>query len=63
MKQVIDALGRETIAAMANAGPATQAKLLQGLGLKSVLITDGRSPVNLLGTAGGEEEGGGGLTS
>jgi len=35
------------------AGPELQAKLLQGLGLKSFLITDGNSPINLFNTAKG----------
>jgi len=38
---------------MARAGPETQAKLLQGLGLKSYMITDGSKPANLLNTANG----------
>jgi major vault protein len=52
-KQKIEALGRETVTAIANAGPELQAKLLGSLGLQSVLITDGRSPINLFGTATG----------
>ncbi len=47
------AIGADTIKAMAQAGPELQAKLLGGLGLKSVLITDGTSPVNLFNTANG----------
>jgi major vault protein len=35
------------------AGPELQAKLLSGLGLKSFLITDGNSPINLFNTAKG----------
>lgn len=50
---VVDAIGAETIKSMAEAGPAMQAKLLQGLGLKSFLITDGNSPINLFNTASG----------
>jgi major vault protein len=38
---------------MARAGPETQAKLLQGLGLKGFVITDGKNPVNLFNTANG----------
>eukprot|EP00286_Rhodomonas_abbreviata_P005508 CAMPEP_0181334400 /NCGR_PEP_ID=MMETSP1101-20121128/26233_1 /TAXON_ID=46948 /ORGANISM="Rhodomonas abbreviata, Strain Caron Lab Isolate" /LENGTH=857 /DNA_ID=CAMNT_0023444361 /DNA_START=63 /DNA_END=2636 /DNA_ORIENTATION=+ len=52
-KNQVDAIGAETIKSMAQAGPELQAKLLQGLGLKSVLITDGSSPVNLFNTANG----------
>jgi len=52
-KAIVDAIGANTIKAMAEAGPATQAKLLAGLGLKSFLITDGNSPINLFNTASG----------
>merc|ERR1711904_51433 len=52
-KSIIAAIGRETIAAIAQAGPEMQAKLLEGLGIKSLLITDGNSPINLFNTANG----------
>jgi major vault protein len=52
-KSIVDSIGAETIQSMAEAGPAMQAKLLQGLGLKSFLITDGNSPINLFNTAQG----------
>eukprot|EP00285_Hemiselmis_virescens_P015937 CAMPEP_0173377974 /NCGR_PEP_ID=MMETSP1356-20130122/1219_1 /TAXON_ID=77927 ORGANISM="Hemiselmis virescens, Strain PCC157" /NCGR_SAMPLE_ID=MMETSP1356 /ASSEMBLY_ACC=CAM_ASM_000847 /LENGTH=840 /DNA_ID=CAMNT_0014330905 /DNA_START=194 /DNA_END=2713 /DNA_ORIENTATION=- len=52
-KQQIDAIGADTIKAMAQAGPEMQAKLLSGLGLQSVLITDGKNPINLFNTAKG----------
>jgi len=51
--KTISALGPETIVAIARAGPEMQAKLLQGLGVSSMLITDGNSPINLLNTAEG----------
>mmetsp|Transcript_22062 Transcript_22062/g.62029 ORF Transcript_22062/g.62029 Transcript_22062/m.62029 type:complete len:818 (-) Transcript_22062:67-2520(-) len=50
---IVDAIGADTIRAIAQAGPELQAKLLNGLGLKSFLITDGHSPVNLLSSAQG----------
>jgi len=50
---VVSAIGADTIRSMAEAGPAMQAKLLQGLGLSSFLITDGNSPINLFNTANG----------
>jgi major vault protein len=50
---VVTSLGADTIKSMAEAGPALQAKLLSGLGLKSFLITDGNSPINLFNTASG----------
>jgi len=49
----VKVLGADTIRSMAQAGPELQAKLLQSLGIKSVLITDGNSPVNLFQTASG----------
>eukprot|EP01121_Diplochlamys_sp_Union-15-3_P020578 TRINITY_DN804_c1_g2_i1.p1 TRINITY_DN804_c1_g2~~TRINITY_DN804_c1_g2_i1.p1 ORF type:complete len:863 (-),score=241.09 TRINITY_DN804_c1_g2_i1:5-2521(-) len=52
-KDVVDAIGADTIKSIAQAGPEMQAKLLQGLGLKGFLITDGNSPINLFNTAGG----------
>ncbi|XP_077170653.1 major vault protein [Paroedura picta] len=50
---VIQALGATTIRDIAVAGPEMQAKLLQGLGIQSTLITDGSSPINLFTAAGG----------
>jgi major vault protein len=52
-KQRVAAIGAETLQAMAQAGPEMQAKLLQSLGLSSVLITDGNHPINLFTTAQG----------
>eukprot|EP00300_Choanocystis_sp_HF-7_P007154 c15120_g1_i2.p1 GENE.c15120_g1_i2~~c15120_g1_i2.p1 ORF type:complete len:874 (+),score=214.08 c15120_g1_i2:37-2622(+) len=52
-KATVDAIGSDTIAAMARAGPETQSKLLQGLGIKSMLVTDGNSPVNLFSLSNG----------
>jgi major vault protein len=52
-KDIVDAIGPETIKKIAQAGPEMQAKLLGGLGLKSLMITDGSSPINLFSTAGG----------
>jgi len=46
-------LGADTIASIAQAGPRMQAELLKGLGLKSFMITDGNSPINLFNTAQG----------
>jgi len=50
---IVKALGADTIQSIATAGPELQAKLLQGLGLKSFMITDGNSPINLFNTANG----------
>lgn len=52
-KEVVQAIGKDTIVAMAKAGPETQAKMLKGLGLKGFLISDGKNPINLFNTAHG----------
>jgi len=52
-QNAVEAIGPSTLAEMARAGPEMQAKLLQGLGLKGYLVTDGKSPINLLSTAQG----------
>ena len=54
----VSAIGASTIAEMARAGPEMQAKLLQSLGLKGYMITDGSNPVNLFQTAAGMVAGG-----
>jgi len=51
--QIVDAIGADTLCAIARAGPEMQSRLLAGLGLQSVMITDGSSPVNLFNTATG----------
>merc|ERR1711998_296631 len=50
---LVEAIGPDTITAIARAGPEMQAKLLGGLGLQGYLVTDGKSPINLLQTASG----------
>ncbi|MGE5657826.1 MAG: colicin uptake protein [Actinomycetota bacterium] len=52
-REKVEAIGSETLTAMAQAGPEMQARLLQALGIQSVLITDGRNPINLFSTAQG----------
>ncbi|XP_077385851.1 major vault protein isoform X2 [Festucalex cinctus] len=51
--KLVTSLGSDTLAEMARAGPELQVKMLQALGLKSTLITDGSSPINLFTTANG----------
>merc|ERR1712146_474549 len=51
--ELVKAITPETIQAIAAAGPEMQAKLLQGLGLKGFVVTDGNSPINLFNTAQG----------
>jgi len=50
---LITAIGAGTVKSMAQAGPENQTRLLQALGLKSVLFTSGNSPINLFNTTGG----------
>jgi len=50
---VVKAIGKDTLKEIAQAGPEMQSRLLGGLGLSSVLITDGSSPINLFNTASG----------
>lgn len=50
---IVEAIGADTIEAIAQAGPEMQAKLLEGLGLQGFLVTDGTSPINLFNTANG----------
>jgi major vault protein len=50
---IVSAIGADTIASIAQAGPEMQAKLLSGLGIQSMMITDGSSPINLFNTASG----------
>jgi len=52
-KEIVDAIGADVICSIAQAGPEMQAKLLGGLGVQSLLITDGNSPINLFNTAQG----------
>ena len=52
-RQKVEAIGPQTIQAIAQAGPEMQARLLEALGIQSVLITDGKNPINLFGAANG----------
>ncbi|DAZ96292.1 TPA: hypothetical protein N0F65_008325 [Lagenidium giganteum] len=52
-QQMVNCIGKETLVEFARAGPDAQVKMLQALGLQGYLITDGNSPVNLVGTAEG----------
>jgi major vault protein len=52
-KSMVNAIGTQTLQAIAIAGPDLQVRMLQALGLKSTLITDGSNPINLLETAQG----------
>ncbi|CAF2070914.1 unnamed protein product [Rotaria magnacalcarata] len=48
-KLQVESIGASTIQSIAMSGPETQVKLLQALGLQSMLVTDGRNPINLIG--------------
>jgi len=52
-KSIVTSIGTDTLTSIAQAGPEMQANLLKGLGLKSFMITDGKSPINLFNTANG----------
>jgi major vault protein len=52
-KHMVDAIGAQTLKDIATAGPDLQLKMLQALGIKSTLITDGSNPINLFDTANG----------
>jgi len=44
---IVQAIGAPTLKRMAQAGPETEQRLLKGLGVKQLLITDGQTPLNL----------------
>ncbi|CAF4568049.1 unnamed protein product [Rotaria sp. Silwood1] len=48
-KLQVESIGPSTIQSIATSGPETQVKLLQALGIQSMLVTDGKSPINLMG--------------
>lgn len=50
---MVSAIGKQTLVEMARAGPESQAAILKSIGVKSLLITDGKNPVNLFNTSGG----------
>ncbi|KAK7110646.1 major vault protein-like [Littorina saxatilis] len=50
---MVQAIGAPTIIKIARAGPQSKLDLLSALGMESVLLTDGSSPVNLFNTANG----------
>ncbi|KPA78127.1 major vault protein-like protein [Leptomonas pyrrhocoris] len=45
---IMNALGKETLIAIANAGPELKAQLLGALGLQGFVVTDGCTPINML---------------
>jgi major vault protein len=51
LKQYVECLGRDTLVALARAGPDAQAEILQSLGLKGYMIMDSANPINLFNSA------------
>jgi len=52
-KAIVDSISTKTLQNIANSGPLMQQQMLKSLGLKSFMITDGTTPINLFNTAGG----------
>ncbi|KNC56433.1 major vault protein [Thecamonas trahens ATCC 50062] len=52
-KTTVDAIGADVLTTIAQAGPEMQAQLLQSLNLKTTVLTDGTSPINLFNSANG----------
>lgn len=50
---IMGTLGQETLVALAKSGMETQLSMLEGLGLKGYLLTDGQTPINLFNAADG----------
>jgi major vault protein len=50
-KNIVEALGPETLVEIAKAGPELQSKLLSGLNLSGYILTDGNNPINLFNVA------------
>lgn len=53
IESMVKAIGKETLVSLSMAGPESQAKILKSLGVKSMLITDGKNPINLFNTSQG----------
>jgi len=52
-KAIVDSISTSTLQNIATSGPVLQQQMLKSLGLKSFMITDGSTPINLYNTAGG----------
>jgi major vault protein len=52
-KRIVGAIGAGTLKEIAHSGPALQLELLKGLGVSTLMITDGSTPVNLFSSSGG----------
>jgi len=52
-QDLVAAIGVKNITEMAEAGPEAQCELLKALGIKSILLTDSTSPINIFNTSDG----------
>jgi len=52
-KSIVDSISSKTLQNIAASGPLLQQQMLKSLGLKSFMITDGSTPINLFNSAGG----------
>ena len=52
-KIIMDAIGKQTLIEIANAGPEMQSKMLGSLGLQGYMLMDSQNPINLFTTAAG----------
>nr|CAJ2472349.1 unnamed protein product [Leishmania braziliensis] len=50
-EKIMASLGKETLIAIASAGPELKAQLLGELGLRGFVVTDGKTPINMLNLA------------
>ncbi|KAG5480104.1 hypothetical protein CUR178_06156 [Leishmania enriettii] len=50
-EEIMVSLGKKTLIAIANAGPELKARLLGELGLQGFVVTDGKTPINMLNLA------------
>jgi major vault protein len=46
-QNIIDAIGKDTLVKLSEAGPESQVALLKSLGLEGFIMTDGSNPINL----------------
>jgi len=46
-ERIIQTIGQDTLVNISKAGPESQVKLLQALGLEGFIMTEGNSPINL----------------
>ena len=46
-QSIIDAIGKDTLVKISEAGPESQVTLLKSLGLDGFIMTDGSNPINL----------------